>query len=52
MSMHTMFGVALGFAVIAPFLGRWRAKVWLKNNVPPKRQVINLPQPELREPSA
>lgn len=28
--MHTALGVALGSIVVAPFLGRWRANVWLR----------------------
>jgi hypothetical protein len=37
--MSFILGVALGVVVAAPFLGRWRAKIWLKkiwlkNNVP------------------
>jgi hypothetical protein len=49
--MPVILGGALVIVVAAPFLGRWRAKVWLKNNVPVERQITHLPRPELREPS-
>ena len=28
--MHVALGVALGSIVVAPFVGRWRANVWLR----------------------
>ena len=28
--MHTALGVALCSIVVAPFVGRWRANVWLQ----------------------
>jgi hypothetical protein len=49
--MLIVLGVALGMVVVAPFLGRWRAKVWLKKNITAERKVIRLPRPELHEPS-
>jgi hypothetical protein len=49
--MPIILGVALSMVVVAPFLGRWRAKVWLKKNVAAKRQGIHLSRPELREPT-
>ncbi len=27
--MHVALGVALGSIVVAPFIGKWRANVWL-----------------------
>ena len=30
-TMHVALGVALGSIVIAPFIGKWRANVWLHN---------------------
>ncbi len=29
--MHVALGVALGSIVMAPFIGKWRATVWLRN---------------------
>ena len=29
--MHVALGVALGSIVVAPFVGKWRANVWLRN---------------------
>jgi len=49
--MAIVLGVALGMVVVAPFLGRWRAKVWLKKNVLVERQITRLPRPELHEPN-
>jgi hypothetical protein len=48
--MPIILGVALGMVVVAPFLGRWRAKAWLRKNVLVERQLTPLPRPELREP--
>jgi len=48
--MLIVLGVALGMVVVAPFLGRWRAKVWLKKNITTERKVSRLPRPELHEP--
>ena len=30
-AMHVALGVALGSIVAAPFIGKWRANVWLRN---------------------
>ena len=30
-TMHVALGVALGSIVVAPFVGKWRANVWLRN---------------------
>jgi hypothetical protein len=49
--MLIVLGVALGMVVVAPFLGRWRAKVWLKENIAAERKAIRLPRPELHEPN-
>jgi len=29
--MHVALGVALGAIVLAPFIGKWRANVWLRD---------------------
>lgn len=45
--MHMALGVALGSIVVAPFLGKWRANVWLRNReratgvVEPTRRTAN-----------
>jgi hypothetical protein len=49
--MPIILGVALGMVVVAPFLGRWRAKIWLKKNLLPEREITRLHRPELREPN-
>jgi hypothetical protein len=49
--MHIILGVAFGVIVVAPFLGRWRAKVWLKKNMPAEEKIAHLPRPELHEPN-
>jgi hypothetical protein len=49
--MLIVLGIGLGMVVVAPFLGRWRAKVWLKKNMATERKVIRLPRPELHEPN-
>jgi hypothetical protein len=49
--IHIILGVALGMVVVAPFLGRWRAKAWLKKNALVGQQLTPLSRPELREPS-
>jgi len=42
--MHIALGVAFGMIAIAPFIGRWRANVWLKNNMPQERSVNSIPE--------
>jgi hypothetical protein len=49
--MPIALGVALGMVVIAPFLGRWRARIWLKKNALAERQISCMPRPELHEPN-
>ena len=49
--MRIVLGVALGMVVAAPFLGRWRAKIWLRENALPEPKITGLPRPELREPN-
>jgi len=31
--MHVALAVAFGSILVAPFIGRWRANVWLQKNV-------------------
>jgi hypothetical protein len=49
--MHILLGVAFGMVVVAPFLGRWRASIWLKKNMPAKRKISDLSGPKLHEPN-
>jgi hypothetical protein len=35
--MHIALAVAFGSVAVAPFVGRWRANVWLKKNMPAQR---------------
>jgi hypothetical protein len=49
--MLIILGVALGMVVVAPFLGRWRAKIWLKKNILAEQEITRLHRPELREPN-
>lgn len=37
--MHIALAVAFGSVAVAPFVGRWRANVWLKKNMPAERTV-------------
>jgi hypothetical protein len=39
--MHIALGVAFGMIAVAPFIGRWRANVWLKKHMPPQEQNVN-----------
>ena len=39
--MHVALAVALGSISVAPFIGRWRANLWLKQNLRPVRTVHN-----------
>ena len=39
--MHVAFAVALGSISVAPFIGRWRANRWLKQNLRPVHTVHN-----------
>ena len=46
-AMHVALGVALGSIVVAPFIGKWRANVWLRNReqafeVADRRNVSNV----------
>ena len=43
-SMRLALGIAFGMIAVAPFFGRWRANVWLKNNVPAERTMKSVPE--------
>jgi hypothetical protein len=49
--MRIILGIALGMVGVAPFLGKWRAKIWLRKHVLADRQITRLPRPELHEPN-
>jgi hypothetical protein len=38
MFMHIALGVAFAMIAVAPFIGRWRANVWLKKHMQPQEQ--------------
>ncbi|WP_256370087.1 hypothetical protein [Granulicella sp. L60] len=42
--MHIALAVAFGMIAAAPFVGRWRANVWLKNHMPTERKVKSIPE--------
>jgi hypothetical protein len=42
--MHIALGVSFGMIVAAPFIGRWRANVWLKNHLPAEREMKSIPE--------
>jgi hypothetical protein len=39
--MHVALAVAFGSIVVAPFIGRWRANVWLKTRIEESRPLPN-----------
>jgi hypothetical protein len=34
--MRVALGIAFAMVAVAPFVGRWRANVWLRKNMPAK----------------
>jgi len=42
--MQIALVVAFVMFVVAPFVGRWRANVWLKKNMPSGRTMKNMPE--------
>jgi hypothetical protein len=42
--MHVALGVAFGMVAVAPFIGRWRANVWLKKHMPAQHAVDTVPK--------
>lgn len=49
--MAIILAVGLGTVVVAPFFGRWRARVWLKRNGAAKQMASGLLRPGLHEPN-
>jgi len=39
--MHIALGIAFGVIAAAPFIGRWRANVWVKKHMPATEQTVN-----------
>lgn len=37
--MEVALALAFGLIVVAPFLGRWRANVWLRTHIPEPQTV-------------
>ena len=44
MFMHIALAVAFGMIAVAPFIGRWRANVWLKKNMQQEQAVSRIPE--------
>jgi hypothetical protein len=42
--MHIALGISFGMIAAAPFVGRWRANVWLKKHMPAERSVKGIPE--------
>ena len=42
--MHIALGISFGMIAAAPFVGRWRANVWLRKNMPAARSVKSIPE--------
>jgi hypothetical protein len=42
--MHIALGISFGMIAAAPFVGRWRANVWLRKNMPAERSIKSIPE--------
>ncbi len=42
--MHIALGVSFVMVATAPFLGRWRANVWLKKHMPQQPTMKSVPE--------
>ena len=42
--MRIEFAVAFGSIAVAPFMGRWRARAWLKKNRTAERNLKSVPE--------
>ena len=40
--MPIALAIAFGAVAVAPFVGRWRANVWLKQNMPARQTVKSI----------
>src|SRR5271168_3590095 len=41
--MHIALAISFGMIAAAPFVGRWRANVWLKKHMPAEQAVKSIP---------
>jgi hypothetical protein len=42
--MHIALVISFGMIAAAPFVGRWRANVWLRKHMPVERTVESIPE--------
>jgi hypothetical protein len=42
--MQIALGISFGMIAAAPFVGRWRANVWLKKHMTAERSVKRIPE--------
>jgi hypothetical protein len=42
--MQIALGISFGMIAAAPFVGRWRANVWLKKHMPTERTMKSIPE--------
>lgn len=42
--MHIALGISFGMIAAAPFVGRWRANVWLRKHMSEERSVKSIPE--------
>jgi len=42
--MHIALGISFGMIAAAPFVGRWRANVWLRKHTPSERALKSIPE--------
>jgi hypothetical protein len=42
--MQIALGISFGMIAAAPFVGRWRANVWLKKHMSEERPIKSIPE--------
>jgi hypothetical protein len=42
--MHIALGISFGMIVAAPFVGRWRANVWLRKHTSGEQTIKSIPE--------
>jgi hypothetical protein len=40
--MYIALGISFGIVAAAPFVGRWRANIWLRKHMPAERSVKSI----------